>query len=341
MTQEAAYFADFLIAAASDGKTMAKVISSQHQKAIPKKIHNSPAHFKTFIVAIASSQYGLARVRSMLKNSSMVTRKDVRDSLLWGFRSCADVLCDDGIEFLASKSISDVEVLLPEVFGCVTERSIGIGHGSERGGKCINIPDDAIQGTKLKGRLGRLVAIHWLFVEFLLGAELCFLNSSGWKKVDGETCFKTASGWRKLAGIIVSLWGGRPYSFADTEHILCKIWLAIVHSHFSRNLVVEKQQKSNHCYPLVVPGEWEVSITPIMETIRKQFFHTICLVDEETNAAKKPKFTPKYPYPLNLLFEHEIYKKKRILPKWWSEEVNRLNNRKEIQMVDADDQRCL
>ena len=44
--EEATMFADFLVSAAYKGKTMAPVISEQHQHAIPEKIRNNATHFK-------------------------------------------------------------------------------------------------------------------------------------------------------------------------------------------------------------------------------------------------------------------------------------------------------
>ena len=66
---------------------------------------------------------------------------------------------------------------------------------------------------------------------------------------------------------VVSLHGGRPYSRSDSEHFLCKLWLAIIHSHQSRNLSRVKRFTNNHCYPLLHVIGWEEDIAPVMRRV--------------------------------------------------------------------------
>ena len=93
---------------------------------------------------------------------------------------------------------------------------------------------------------------------------------------------------------IRSLHGWRPFGRSDAEHWLCKLWLAVVHSHQSRNLSKVKKVFKEHCYPLCIPGEWEPTIAPVMNEIWDAYER--CRMDEDMK------------YPTLLEFVHDVNK---------------------------------
>jgi hypothetical protein len=98
-------------------------------------------------------------------------------------------------------------------------------------------------------------------------------------------------GWKNENGVLVSCHFGLPFSYMDTEHILCKIWLAFIHSHASRNISNSKDIFVAHCYPLCERGEWEDGMQEDVLSMLEAF-HAI-------------KEEGKYAYPTDLMFDSE------------------------------------
>ena len=90
----------------------------------------------------------------------------------------------------------------------------------------------------------------------------------------------------------------------DSEHILCKIWLCVMHSHSSRNYAEEKQVSNGHCHPL--PGGKRAGdelLRPIMLAIWESFV----VASTEIHDIYKEEDVPKrqYEHPAILLFREE------------------------------------
>jgi hypothetical protein len=96
-------------------------------------------------------------------------------------------------------------------------------------------------------------------------ADKKVLTALGYKKK-----FRRGDDGKKVY-YIVSLYSGRHYSMDDTEHILCKIWLTVIHAHQSRNLSKAKAQHNNHTWPLPTVYPWEHHLSPLMVLIWDTF----------------------------------------------------------------------
>ena len=268
----------------------------QFLASIPTELSSgSKQHFVDFLENICLHSQGIAQLRDVLAtNDTGGMRESLHARLCQMIRICGDAR-GGRIGFIASKIISDVEAVFPGVFGRVTIESVVLGFGGTNGIDCIALPSDA--GDKLRRRDERFVNFHQWMQTFFMGAKEEIRRGSGWKlSNEGDN-----------GNVLVSVFTGREFSLADTEHILCKIWLTLVHSHASRNLTFEKEASSYFCYPLFCEGEWEEDIKPEMEDIVYSVVEWYC----GSNASDGG-------YHPQALFSHEKTKGgNRVCPGWF------------------------
>lgn len=138
---------------------------------------------------------------------------------------------------------------------------VPLGWGSQNGIDCVSISapnkgDENAIGTSNRG--AKLSLIHKLMVELLVHDSI-------------PEDLVRACGWRIKEGSLVSSWGGRNFGIADTEHILCKVWLVVIHSNACRNVSDSPKLSASHCYPLLNRQTWEDHLDPVMEEVWTSF----------------------------------------------------------------------
>ena len=237
----APYFSEFLLASETE---MSTFISTQHKQNLPDFV-NEKEDLIAFLHTCCTHQLGFDRVTDFLSNcgtgNAKITRKLLFDRLKGVISDCGDQMSNKKLNFVVSKIIADVETVFPEFAGEVTLDTVFHGHGADNGEQCIVFPD----GGSMKGR-DKFIRIHKGWQELLLSLPEEGRKAFGWKtKIVGDEL------------ILVSIKTGRKYSYVDTEHGLCKLWLIARASHTSRNTAKEvKNQSKNHCFPLRGSCKW-------------------------------------------------------------------------------------
>ena len=82
------------------------------------------------------------------------------------------------------------------------------------------------------------------------------------------------------------------FLLVDSEHFLCKIWLAIIHAHASRNVSESKKYHKAHCYPLADQGEWEAEISPMVQQMWSAYVQ--CAERLEEGCGEYPVYPRRY-----------------------------------------------
>ena len=294
-------------------KTKAGIASQQFLGMIPPKLKTkSRAGLNAFFKGLATADAGYKRVYNFLlakgAQDRLPVRFDLQTVVMECLDKCGDIQGDEKkLKFLGNKILSAVDSLFPGFAGEVTEECIALGFGSAQGIDSVSMKTDCrADGDQQEDGLGladvlpeddgpakdRLVRFHRLLVAYLL------------RRSDD---FRTASGWRKNdSGQLESLSSGRLFGLNDTEHMLCKVWLCIIHSHATRNISEEKQCSMPHCHALPDEQDWEKCLTPIMKQIWTSF-EKVCLVHDKLPQSSKPDAVPQriYKMPSILLFDHE------------------------------------
>ena len=288
-------FVDFVGEVCVGDKTIAGVRSDQFGGSLPENIcKGNKQNFYDCWSAIANSQLGAEKLRKLLRlKKSSTTRRDVHECLRSIIQVCGDAR-KGRLPFIASKVLSDVEVVFLGAFGVIEQDTVALGVGGEHGLECINL-----NGHWSKTE--RFLEFHRQLVAFLTddAREEAFLTGCGWM--------------RNSDGNLESLFSGRLFSLADTEHILCKVWLTVVHSSTCRNITFSKEAKSDHTHPLPREMEWE-------EKIRSHMREILLAMVECAQLTTANSTNSVYGYPSAVLFEHEINKqsKKRKVPFWFT-----------------------
>jgi hypothetical protein len=154
----------------------------------------------------------------------------------------------------------------------MTAADLILGYGSSQGIDCLDLPEQEEMGN-----IERTIFYHdWLEKYF---------------KDPQHQLLTTACGYEVVNNVLRSIWSGRLFSLLDTEHFLCKIWLAVIHSHACRNISEDKSVTAGHCYPLCEPGEWEADLQRHMVPLFNAFLNC--------------KNAGEHSYPVLLLFESE------------------------------------
>lgn len=252
--------------------------SGQHQKTIPD--FPSREKFLAFLRVLGSdtSNFGFRKVKEYIvnagKDGNTLERKPLTELMINVISQCGDLQGNDKLKFMVNKAILDVRSVLVNFVTKMTADLIHLGWGSQQGLDCIQL---SRSGTAI----ARFQFFHHEFYSLLMNKSDEYLHSIGYKKihlgmVDGE----------QMDPYIGSLFSGRPYEMCDTEHILCKIWLCVIHSHQSRNLSKAKQMHNNHTWPLPEVLPWEVHLSPFMLFMWKHF----CKIRSEHEYPKKLHF---------------------------------------------------
>lgn len=93
------------------------------------------------------------------------------------------------------------------------------------------------------------------------------LTEAGYERVPHARYGNIIYGKRELLPRIVSIFTGRDFSLADTEHWLCKIWIVVMYSHASRDLSKEPQASSQATYPVPEHPAWISHCVRCMEQV--------------------------------------------------------------------------
>ena len=258
------HFCRWLVVACGKERLSA-VQSKQHQGSLPKL---SFVKMIDLLRSLAGSKRGFERVEDYLvRSKGNHTRMGLIDALTDAIADCGELHRSDRLRFLVNKVLTDVEATLP-LFAGIDEPGQGfMGWGAAQGLEALRRDD----GSRMT------------FEEFHSDIKSVLEDET---RTDAD---KLASiGFERRTtdegeGVeLVSLHGWRPFSRSDSEQFLCKVWLAIIHSHQSRNVSLVKRSSNQHCYPLRTPGEWEPIIQPIMSLIwmayeRARRSNPICL----------------------------------------------------------------
>ena len=154
---------------------------------------------------------------------------------------------------------------------------IQLGWGSRNGLECINLGEFSNNNMEDRFKL-----FQWTLLDF-------------YKDPDTPQDVLMASGWRKGKDRrVFSCWCEREYAEMDSEHILCKVWLAILHSNPCRNISKAPRLSTKHSYPLFDVDEWQEDLTQQMRDITDAF--------EKLGHLRK---NTNYRYPALLLFPSE------------------------------------
>jgi hypothetical protein len=264
--------------------SMPSIFSQQHFRTIPKQIRSNNQSLTAFITNLGSSEKGFPLLLRRMKNSRKTGLWPTHEELFsWLFdclRICGEFPAESSIKFLTMKIIGDVEALFP----CFVRRSMNdeviLGWGSQNGLDCVNILQDNEKPFPFTHNQEKFVAFHIKLIDFY--------HSKGENLLQG-------TGWKIHEGTIVSCVNHRPFSFLDSEHILCKVWLAVIQSQSCRNLSKNPHLFLLHCYPLCDEASWLSELKPIMQSILDRFRQ---LKEEQPTDAN-------FQYPDSLMFPGE------------------------------------
>jgi len=243
--------------------------SKQHEGSLPcetKKL----GRLRMLIQALATSPNGCKKVAKYIASFGLKRRDraSVMDCLTECIATCGDIQDVNEVDFVAQKVLADLETVFLGVVDAPTVDSLVLGYGSSNGIDCLNIEGET--------RLQKVLNFHTWLVSYLMD--------------DRNATLRKALGW-KVVGLLESSWSGRQFSLVDTEHILCKIWLAVIHSHACRNISEDKEVSVGHCYPLCEEGEWEGQLAPYIQEMWEAFLQC-----QEAS---------QYPFPPALKFDEE------------------------------------
>ena len=278
------HFVDFLRKVQSQ-MGIARIFSKQHQMMIPKEIRTNHHRLEEFIGNLSCSSHGFVRLKKHLIVTSCsvgecISGEELESRLINCLDSCGDFQGDqERLGFLAGKIIMDVEGFLSGTISYGEKHIPHLGWGSKNGLDCISLKRDDGSAFKATTRAEKFATFHTHLVDYYTSEE-------------NPREYAISSGWKLNSGRLQSLWGGRPFTKADSEHILCKVWLCVMRSHACRNISRAPRLFSDHCYPLPVVQPWESTLDPIMDTTLKAF-----------SAMAGEGSLP--PYPEVLLFPHE------------------------------------
>ena len=238
-------------------KQYTSVQSHQHQKTIPKFV--SRRKFLRFISSLGKSEssIGFSRVREYIKQTMTPNKKLARLGLFRMMMQCAsdcgDLQMPDNLKFIVNKALTDVQCVIPYFIDEITLDQVYLGWGAQQGLVLLKLQ---LNSDMMK----RFVLVNMKLNELLMKADAKLLKAMGYERVtkEGET-------------FIASLYSGRRFSMNDTEHFLCKLWLAVIHSHQSRNVAKVKSQHNHHTWPLLQVCPWEEHLSPLMTSIWKAF----------------------------------------------------------------------
>ena len=243
---------------------IARLFSKQHQMMIPKEIRTNHHRLEEFIGNLSCSSHGFVCLKKHLiatccSVDECISGEELESCLINCLDSCGDFQGDqERLGFLAGKIIMDVEGFLSGTISYGEKHIPHLGWGSKNGLDCILLKRDDGSALKATARAEKFATFHTHLVDYYMSKE-------------NPREYAISSGWELNSGRLQSLWGGRPFTKADSEHILCKVWLCVMRSHACRNISRAPRLFSDHCYPLPVVQPWESRLDPIMDTTLKAF----------------------------------------------------------------------
>ena len=171
----------------------------------------------------------------LLRANGKVKRDVLRSIMAKGFSLClnGDESCAK-LLLILHQAIADVEGFLPGFAGEVTLLSVSCGYGSQFGLRTMfNIKSSFSDNSKY---LQLLEKLHTRILDLLGKLSRTKLLCLGYVKTkDGK---------------ILSLFNGREYSYTDTEHWCCKLYLQTMMSHASRTISDSQNTSVHHAWPL-------------------------------------------------------------------------------------------
>ena len=202
------------------------VFNKQHNNVIPTsfKAANGMATFCGFVrdyavtgVSLLSRFYGHLAQKSTepTQAESATLRKELFEVILSSLVNCGGYFWQSSdVSFLVHVALADMEAKIPGLFGLHTVETVHFGTGSTNG-VLLCLP-----GTR-GPLIDKFVRFHEELSKLLLDMEVPELRITGYTNIKGK---------------INSVFTGRVYSYTDSEHIHCKIYVCLELSHTSRTI---------------------------------------------------------------------------------------------------------
>jgi hypothetical protein len=171
--------------------------------------------------------------------------------------------------------MADIDAAIPGLCGEVTLDTIHFGVGSTNG-ILLCLPN-------LKGGLmEKFITFHAELYKLLMNLDPLELMITGYIKVDG---------------VIRSIFTRREYSYIDTEHILCKIYVCLELSHTSRTISDKPKCHSSSTWPITQQCRfWSAKFSLSMKQFVLKSFEEIMSAKPEFRTYIKKFYPPKLTY---------------------------------------------
>ena len=275
--------------------SLSKFVTEQHKGSIPKKYSESKGlkgvdEFSKFLHLLATRESGIATVVQYLQDTGngKVKREELRNVILGAILECSPLQKDTKLNFILHQVIADVESIFPGFAGDVTINSVGLAFGAKFG---IGVMTRTRRGRRTIS--ARLQDIHSEFKEALMEATEDALSCMGYERkfqdVE-ENCGDVV--------VIVSVMTGREFSYTDTEHVSCKVYICIIHSHSTRTISDQPYCHNPHSWPLPGDYSWTTPLEPFFQNIRDSFI--------KLNVSSEGKYLEDH-YPSQLHYYRSFY----------------------------------
>jgi hypothetical protein len=210
--------------------TMRQFVSRQHDGEVNGTLKGEKlACFKYLRVFCDAYVAGQQTVFEALKCKKEVRRKTLVSTL---GRLMNAVTREDDL-FICHQAVADLEGFFIEFAGDVTRDSIMVGSGGRCGATMINVES---QDKQDKDKISCLYTMHR---NLLMNHDNANQREALLYEIAGD-------------GELRSKHTGRPFSIIDTEHVCCKVYIAVTCSHSSRFAETPQFYKS-YCWP--PPGD--------------------------------------------------------------------------------------
>ena len=187
-----------------------------------------------------------------------------------------------GTSFLVHLVMADLESRFPDLCGKVKIETVHMGHGSNVGIRLCS------RHMARKSIRERLKWFHGELIKILLALPQNELALMGYVRIDS---------------VLYSLFTGRIYSYIDTEHILCKVYVLLTISYPSRTISESPFCSSSFTWPLTEEcGYWTGEF-------KKEFAEVIVAAYEaklEQDSHWREHMLQQYPQQLSYDFPQEL-----------------------------------
>lgn len=150
-----------------------------------------------------------------------------------------DVTRDDDL-FICNQAVADLEGIFIEFAGDVTLESVFVGSGGGNGAAMIDL--NGVNNFARKDSVEKVAAVYTLHKDVLLDDKN--------EKHREALLYEIATD-----GVLRSILTGRPFSILDTEHVCCKVYIAVTCSHSSRFAETPTFYKA-YCWPPPGDPDW-------------------------------------------------------------------------------------